>query len=356
MLTNHLPRAPGAYVLRDGQGRALLVGGAGDDVRRRVRDLFSGDHQRDAGPALRTMRAVEHVACGSVLEAAVAEMRLAHAVQPRHPQGERRTGQRYVRLDGRPAAPTGRRPHASQPPQRRPRPLPRPRAIGRGTGGRRCGGDGRRRPRARSPPTARSPAVDLFDDPVGLRRGHVPAGGLGAGRRPLRASRRAACPGRRRRRCGAPPTGARLAAPRRAHVAVPPGGRRRRVARRGPGEGLVRPTVARPGPGATPAVGPPPATGPPPWRTAAACTTSSGPGRHAPARGPPPTAPGRRDRLRGRLARPQRPPPAPATTSRASSTSPLPRLPSPPPSGQPDADAMRPDPRTGEAGLRCAAC
>jgi DNA polymerase-3 subunit epsilon len=42
-LTNRLPRAPGVYVLRDGQGEALHVGRADDDLRRRVRSLFSGD-------------------------------------------------------------------------------------------------------------------------------------------------------------------------------------------------------------------------------------------------------------------------------------------------------------------------
>jgi DNA polymerase-3 subunit epsilon len=82
-LTNRLPRSPGAYVLRDGQGRALHVGSAADDLRRRVRSLFAGDDQRAAGRSLRELHAIDHIACASPLAAAVAEIRLVQALRPR---------------------------------------------------------------------------------------------------------------------------------------------------------------------------------------------------------------------------------------------------------------------------------
>ena len=82
-LTNHLPRSPGVYVLRDGQGEALHVGRADDDLRRRVRSLFSGDEQRLAGSMLREVHAVDHLTCPSPLAAAVAEIRLVQALRPR---------------------------------------------------------------------------------------------------------------------------------------------------------------------------------------------------------------------------------------------------------------------------------
>ena len=83
VLTNRLPRVPGAYVLRDGQGRALLVGSAEHDLRRQVRSLFSGDHQREAGAALRIVRAIDHVACSSPDDAAVTAARLRADLMPR---------------------------------------------------------------------------------------------------------------------------------------------------------------------------------------------------------------------------------------------------------------------------------
>jgi DNA polymerase-3 subunit epsilon len=356
VLTNHLPRAPGAYVLRDGQGRALLVGSAGDDVRRRVRDLFSGDRQRDAGPALRTMRAVEHVACGSVLEAAVAEMRLAHAVQPRHPQGERRTGQRYVRLTGAPlprlAVARTPRSHPSAARDRYLGPVPSAAARAVVDAVATVAADP-----ALSPPTARSPAVDLFDDPAGLvagmcrRAASAQADGRFAQAAALRAQVAAVVDAVRRQR-------ALDSLRRAARMSLSlPGGAGVELH----GGVLVRAWSGPPAangrvPGAPPAVGP--ATG---HRSAA---LGDGGGLHdlvgAGAGTPPPEGPLpphladeiacvaawldhnahrlRPDHVEGEL------------------TSPLPRLPSPPPSGQPDADPLRPDPRTGEAGLRCAAC
>jgi DNA polymerase III subunit epsilon len=89
VLTNRLPRVPGAYVLRDGQGRALLVGSAAHDLRRTVRGLFSGEHQRVAGAALRTVRSVDHVPCRSAPEALAAEADLMAALMPARPARRR---------------------------------------------------------------------------------------------------------------------------------------------------------------------------------------------------------------------------------------------------------------------------
>lgn len=103
-LTNGLPRSPGVYVLRDGQGQALDVGTA-DDLRREVRGLFSGDDPRASGPLLREVQAVDHVVCTSSLEATVVEVRLTQSLRPRRAHrpldGERG---RYVKVGGRSSA------------------------------------------------------------------------------------------------------------------------------------------------------------------------------------------------------------------------------------------------------------
>jgi hypothetical protein len=77
--------------LRDGQGRPLLVGSADRDLRREVRSLFSGDHQREAGAALRVVRAIDHVACESpVAAAATAEALRAELLTPTGSRRRRR--------------------------------------------------------------------------------------------------------------------------------------------------------------------------------------------------------------------------------------------------------------------------
>jgi DNA polymerase-3 subunit epsilon len=91
VLTNGLPRAPGAYVLRDGQGRTLLVGSAERDLRRQVRSLFSGDHQRAAGAALRIVRSIDHVVCASADEALAAAADLQEELLPRARRPRRRS-------------------------------------------------------------------------------------------------------------------------------------------------------------------------------------------------------------------------------------------------------------------------
>jgi hypothetical protein len=66
-----------------------------------VRSLFSGDDQRLAGPLLREVHAIDHLACPSPLTAAVAEIRLVQALRPRR---ARRFADwhryRYVKLGG----------------------------------------------------------------------------------------------------------------------------------------------------------------------------------------------------------------------------------------------------------------
>jgi DNA polymerase III subunit epsilon len=96
-LTNRLPRGPGVAVFRDGQGQVLQLIGAHDDLRGRVRSLFSGDDQRTAGALLREMHAIDHVACATALAAQVAEARLVHALAPRRVDAGRDPGShRYV--------------------------------------------------------------------------------------------------------------------------------------------------------------------------------------------------------------------------------------------------------------------
>jgi DNA polymerase III subunit epsilon len=351
VLTNRLPRSPGAYVLRDGQGRPLLVGGDHCDVRRRVRDLFDGDHQRRAGPALRTVRAVEHVACPTTLDAAVAEVRLAHALEPRHPPGAGRTGRRYVRLTGSASArlvvARAPRAHPSAGRDRYLGPLPSA-AVARAVvdAVATLAADP-----APASPTATSPAVDLFDHPArvieALRR--CTAAAQAEGRYAQAAALRAqgaAVDGAVRaqraldslRRAGR----TTLALPGGAGVELdggvlvrtwsgPPAGDRRpgdaatrlRVPTRAEGGGLHDVVAAGP-------VAAPPHEGPlpPPLADELACVAAwldDNAHRLRPCH------------VEGELA------------------SPLPRLPSPP-RGQTDDDASGHGPTAGGPGLRCAAC
>lgn len=101
-LTNRLPRTPGVYVFRDGQGRALYVGKA-SDLRSRVRSYFSGDERRKVGPLLREAQSIDHVPCASTLDAAVLEVRMIHALEPRYNRhGTRWRAYRYVKLTDEP--------------------------------------------------------------------------------------------------------------------------------------------------------------------------------------------------------------------------------------------------------------
>lgn len=97
-LTAGLPRAPGVYVFRDRDGRALYVGKAAN-LRARVRSYFSGDDRRKVPQLLRETVRIDHRVCAGPLEAEVREIRLIRELQPRfnrHGKGTRRDA--YVKL------------------------------------------------------------------------------------------------------------------------------------------------------------------------------------------------------------------------------------------------------------------
>lgn len=95
-LTSHLPRTPGVYLFRDGEGRVLYVGKA-TNLRARVRSYFSGDERRKIGSLLREARRIDHVECADALEAAVLEVRLIHQHAPRFNR-QAKDWSRYVYL------------------------------------------------------------------------------------------------------------------------------------------------------------------------------------------------------------------------------------------------------------------
>jgi DNA polymerase-3 subunit epsilon len=81
-LARRLPRQPGVYLFRDAGGRVLYVGKA-TDLRARVRSYFSSDDRRKIPQLLRETAAIDHVVCAHPLEAAVLELRLIQAHEPR---------------------------------------------------------------------------------------------------------------------------------------------------------------------------------------------------------------------------------------------------------------------------------
>jgi DNA polymerase III subunit epsilon len=81
-LTARLPRRPGVYLFRDRGGRVLYVGKA-TNLRARVRSYFSTDDRRKVPQLLRETMSIDHLVCRGPLEAAVREIRLIQAFQPR---------------------------------------------------------------------------------------------------------------------------------------------------------------------------------------------------------------------------------------------------------------------------------
>ena len=81
-LTTRLPRAPGVYLFRDRAGRVLYVGKA-TNLRSRVRSYFSTDDRRKVPQLLRETTSIDHLVCRGPFEAAVREIRLIQAFQPR---------------------------------------------------------------------------------------------------------------------------------------------------------------------------------------------------------------------------------------------------------------------------------
>lgn len=97
-LTRNLPRTPGVYLFRDRHGRVLYVGKA-TNVRTRVRSYFGNDDRRKVPQLLRETESIDAVACAHPLEAAVREIRLIHAHEPRfNRQGKAWRAYAYLKL------------------------------------------------------------------------------------------------------------------------------------------------------------------------------------------------------------------------------------------------------------------
>jgi DNA polymerase-3 subunit epsilon len=99
-LADGLPRAPGVYLFRDGQGKVLYVGKS-NDVRSRVRSYFYGDDRKKVQQLLDEVRSVEAIETpGGEVEALVVEARLIRRNEP--PFNRRGTTwrrSRYLKLD-----------------------------------------------------------------------------------------------------------------------------------------------------------------------------------------------------------------------------------------------------------------
>jgi DNA polymerase-3 subunit epsilon len=81
-LADGLPHAPGVYVFRAGDGRALYVGTSGD-IATRVRSYFTASEKRARmSEMLGAAQRVEAVECAHALEAEVRELRLIAAHAP----------------------------------------------------------------------------------------------------------------------------------------------------------------------------------------------------------------------------------------------------------------------------------
>ena len=78
-----LPRHPGVYLFRDGDGQALSIGAA-MNLRAHVRSYFASTDRRRIGPLLREARTLDHIVCAHPLEAEVVAIRLQHVHNPRY--------------------------------------------------------------------------------------------------------------------------------------------------------------------------------------------------------------------------------------------------------------------------------
>ncbi|MCB0917224.1 MAG: DEDD exonuclease domain-containing protein [Actinobacteria bacterium] len=102
-LADGLPAAPGVYVFRDSQDRALYVGKS-KCIRTRVRSYFTAAEQRKRiSEMIRIATRVEPIVCSSDLEAQVREIRLIADLQPPYNRRSRRPDRvAYVRLTDEP--------------------------------------------------------------------------------------------------------------------------------------------------------------------------------------------------------------------------------------------------------------
>ncbi|HTD49813.1 MAG TPA: DEDD exonuclease domain-containing protein, partial [Acidimicrobiia bacterium] len=95
-LTSKLPRLPGVYLFRDRARRVLYVGKA-TNLRARVRSYFSTEDRRKVPQLLRETVHIEHRVCRGPFEAAIRELRLIQALEPRFNR-ESKTWRRYTYL------------------------------------------------------------------------------------------------------------------------------------------------------------------------------------------------------------------------------------------------------------------
>ena len=251
-LTTGLPRAPGVYLFRDRGGRVLYVGKA-TNLRSRVRSYFSTDDRRKVPQLLRETVSIDHLVCRGPFEAAVREIRLIQAFQPRFNRQAKvwrkyaylkLTNERFPRL-----AVTRSR-------QGRRRDLPRSAPVDRRraprAGGDRVGGAAAPLP---APPAAAasSPTTTRAVRPRAARRGDVPVPRPDRRRRatPSSSSRcgRArlanprCCSSRSRRACASSPTSSASRRPRRRANGSPT--LSRAISRKRIVEQLARRAVAR---------------------------------------------------------------------------------------------------------------
>jgi DNA polymerase-3 subunit epsilon len=83
-LAEGLPRSPGVYLFEDAQGQVLYVGKA-TDLRTRVRSYFTASEMRTRmAEMVGLAERVRHIACPTVLEAEVRELRLIAEHKPRY--------------------------------------------------------------------------------------------------------------------------------------------------------------------------------------------------------------------------------------------------------------------------------
>lgn len=90
VLAQGVPSAPGVYLFRGPRDEVLYVGTSGD-LRRRVRSYFTaGERRRRVRDMVALAERVDTVVCAHALEAAVRELRLIAAHQPRYNRRSRR--------------------------------------------------------------------------------------------------------------------------------------------------------------------------------------------------------------------------------------------------------------------------
>ena len=98
-LAHGLPTGPGVYIFRDAQGSALYVG-TSKNIQARVRTYFTASEtRRRMSEMVAIATHVDAIACASVLEARIRELRLISSEQPRYNvRSKRPASQSWVTL------------------------------------------------------------------------------------------------------------------------------------------------------------------------------------------------------------------------------------------------------------------